>query len=139
MSAFDFDRLPRHVAAALRACLHAAFCPTSCRRAGSKALFRCIAFVAVILGLLIGTKGYFTPTNIGNLAQYAADGGLVVLGLLIVVAVGGIDLSVGSNFAMSAFAALYSFHILNLPVAARPVLSLACGALIGASTARSPG
>ena len=73
-----------------------------------------------------------TPTNLRNLTQYAADGGLVVLALLIVVAVGGIDLSVGSNFAMSAFAALYGFHILGLAGwgGARS-RSLASGALVG--------
>ena len=91
-----------------------------------------VAFVAMVVGVLIGTDGYFTPTNLANLSQYAADGGLVVLALLIVVAVGGIDLSVGSNFAMSAFAALYAFHILGLPVWVVLGLSLACGSLIGA-------
>ncbi len=91
-----------------------------------------IAFIAMVLGVFIGTNGYFTPTNLSNLTQYAADGGLVVLALLIVVAVGGIDLSVGSNFAMSAFAALYGFHILGLPVVAVLGLSLASGSLIGA-------
>ena len=90
-----------------------------------------VAFVAMVVGVLIGTDGYFTPTNLANLSQYAADGGLVVLALLIVVAVGGIDLSVGSNFAMSAFAALYAFHILGLPVWVVLGLSLACGSLIG--------
>ena len=90
------------------------------------------AFIAVIVGLLIGMTAFFSPTNLSDLAQYAADGGLVTLALLVVVAAGGIDLSVGSNFAMSAFAALYGFHILGLPVAATLVLSLACGALIGA-------
>ena len=91
-----------------------------------------VAFIAMVLGVLIGTSGYVTATNLSNLTQYAADGGLVVLALLIVVAVGGIDLSVGSNFAMSAFAALYGFHILGLPVVVVLGLSLACGALIGA-------
>ena len=91
-----------------------------------------IAFIAMVLGVLIGTNGYVTATNLSNLTQYAADGGLVVLALLIVVAVGGIDLSVGSNFAMSAFAALYAFHILGLPVPVVLGLALACGALIGA-------
>jgi ribose transport system permease protein len=98
-----------------------------------------IAFIAVIVGVLTTTDGYFTPTNLSNLSQYAADGGLVVLALLIVVAVGGIDLSVGSNFAMSAFAALYGFHILGLPVPVVLVLSLGCGSLIGLSTACLPG
>ncbi|HLY00179.1 MAG TPA: SMP-30/gluconolactonase/LRE family protein [Roseiarcus sp.] len=90
-----------------------------------------LAFVCVIVGVLATTKGYFTLDNLRNLALYASDGGLVVLALFIVVAAGGIDLSVGSNFAMSAFAALYCFHILNLPVAAVLLASLATGAIIG--------
>nr|WP_298689712.1 SMP-30/gluconolactonase/LRE family protein [uncultured Dongia sp.] len=90
-----------------------------------------LALFLVIGGILLTTDGYFVPANLRNLAQYAADGGLVVLALLIVVAVGGIDLSVGSNFAMSAFAALFCFHILNLPVPAVLIVSLATGALIG--------
>jgi ribose transport system permease protein len=90
-----------------------------------------IAFVIMVLGVVLGTKGYVTATNLSNLTQYAADGGLVVLALLVVVAVGGIDLSVGSNFAMSAFAALYAFHILGWPVWAVLAFALGCGALVG--------
>lgn len=51
--------------------------------------------------------------------------------MLIVVAVGGLDLSVGSNFAMSAFVALFAFHIIWMPVPAVLALSLASGLLIG--------
>jgi ribose transport system permease protein len=61
-----------------------------------------LAFVLVILGVLATTKGYFTVDNVRNLRLYASDGGLVVLALFIVVAAGGIDLSVGSSFAMAA-------------------------------------
>ena len=91
-----------------------------------------IAFIALALGVLIFSKGYVSAANASNLAQFAADGALVTLALLIVVAVGGIDLSVGSNFAMSAFVALYGFHILGLPVLVLLCVSLGCGALIGA-------
>ncbi len=90
-----------------------------------------VALICVLVGILATTEGYLTPTNLRTLSQYAADGGLVVLALLIVVAVGGIDLSVGSNFAMSAFVALFCFHILELPVPAVLVLSLVTGAAIG--------
>ncbi|WP_374385099.1 ABC transporter permease [Dongia sp.] len=90
-----------------------------------------LALSFVVVGILASTDGYFAAANLRNLAQYAADGGLVVLALLIVVAVGGIDLSVGSNFAMSAFAALFAFHILNLPLPAVLAISLATGTLIG--------
>jgi ribose transport system permease protein len=91
-----------------------------------------IAFLLVVGGILATTDGYFSAANLRNLAQYATDGGLLVLAMLIVVAVGGIDLSVGSNFAMSAFAALYCFHILGLPVPLVAVASLATGGLVGA-------
>ncbi len=93
-----------------------------------------IPFVALLLvvgGILLTTDDYFTAANLRNLAQYAADGGLIVLALLIVVAVGGIDLSVGSNFAMSAFVALFCFHILELPVPVVLVTTLATGMAIG--------
>jgi ribose transport system permease protein len=90
-----------------------------------------LAFVCVIVGVLLTAKGYFSVDNLRNLAAYASDGGLVVLALFIVVAAGGIDLSVGSNFAMSAFIALYCFHILNLPVIAVLGASLVTGAAIG--------
>ena len=79
-----------------------------------------LALLCVVIGIVLTTDDYFAASNLRNLAQYAADGGLVVLALLIVVAVGGIDLSVGSNFAMSAFAALFCFHILELPVPGGP-------------------
>ena len=91
-----------------------------------------IAFIALALGVLIFSNGYVSAANARNLAQFAADGALVTLALLIVVAVGGIDLSVGSNFAMSAFVALYGFHVLGLPVWVLFGVSLGCGALIGA-------
>jgi ribose transport system permease protein len=90
-----------------------------------------LAFVCVIGGVALTTKGYFTPDNLRNLALYASDGGLLVMALFIVVAAGGIDLSVGSNFAMSAFAALFCFHILVLPVWAVFLASLAAGATAG--------
>ena len=90
-----------------------------------------VALLCVIVGVLATQEGYFAASNLRNLAQYSADGGLVVLALLIVVAIGGIDLSVGSNFAMSAFVALFGFHILELPVPAVFVMALAAGAAVG--------
>lgn len=92
-----------------------------------------VALVCVVAGVLVSMDGYFSGSNLRNLAQYAADGGLIVLALLIVVAVGGIDLSVGSNFAMSAFVALFCFHILQLPVPAVLAVTLMSGAAIGAA------
>lgn len=90
-----------------------------------------LAFVVTVIGIVLTTDGYFSAQNLRNLAAYASDGGLVILAMLIVVAVGGLDLSVGSNFAMSAFVALFAFHILGLPVPAVLAVSLASGLLVG--------
>lgn len=128
---FDFARLPKQ---------HVPLLVVSPRRILGDILLKgwiesavpFVALICVLVAVLATTNGYFDGANLRNLAQYAADGGLVVLALLIVVAVGGIDLSVGSNFAMSAFVALFSFHILQLPVPAVLVLTLATGAAIGA-------
>jgi ribose transport system permease protein len=49
--------------------------------------------------------------------------------------VGGIDLSVGSIFALSNFSALMMMHVLKWPVPVAVLGTLACGALSGASMA----
>jgi ribose transport system permease protein len=129
-AAFDFARLPRQNVPRM---------VISPRRIAADILSRgwiesAIPFAAlgcVVAGILLATDDYFAAANLFNLTRYAADGGLIVLALLTVVAVGGIDLSVGSNFALSAFAALYAFHLAELPVPAVLAVSLAMGALVG--------
>ena len=90
-----------------------------------------LAFILVILTILATTDGFFSSSNLMTMSQYLPDGGIVVLALLIVVAAGGIDLSVGSNFAMSAFVALFAFHILELPIWAVLAMSVIVGAMVG--------
>lgn len=128
---FDFDRLPRHRVPRLVVSPRRVIADVL-SKGWVESLIPFVALVCVVAGILASMDGYFAASNLRNLAQYAADGGLVVLALLIVVAVGGIDLSVGSNFAMSAFVALFCFHILELPVPAVLVVTLLSGAAIGA-------
>ncbi len=90
-----------------------------------------LGFLAVVITIALTTDSYFSGSNMRILALYGADTGLVILALLIVVAVGGLDLSVGSSLAMSAFVALYGFHILELPVLLVLVMSVASGAAVG--------
>lgn len=131
MAAFDFDSLPRQPVPRLVLSLRRIIADLLAK-GWIESLVPFVALICVVAGILFTTDGYFAPSNLQNLAQYAADGGLVVLALLIVVAAGGIDLSVGSNFAMSAFVALFAFHILGLPVPAVLIATLAMGAVIGA-------
>src|SRR6202161_4477761 len=58
-------------------------------------------------------------TSLGNLRQLMlnfAEQGMVAVAMAFSVLSGGIDLSVGSVFAMSNFLALYVFLILGLPL-----------------------
>jgi ribose transport system permease protein len=57
-----------------------------------------LLLVIGVFGALI--PGFFDLTNVGNLARQLGEFALVALGLMIVMVGGGIDLSVGSNFAL---------------------------------------
>jgi len=132
MPSFDFDSLPKQRVPLFVVSPRRVFADILSKGWVESAV-PFIAFVCVMIGILATTDDYFTAANLRNLAQYAADGGLVVLALLIVVAVGGIDLSVGSNFAMSALAALFCFRILDVLVSAVLAASLLTGAAVGAA------
>lgn len=87
----------------------------------------------VIMLAVIGTIGallpnFFTGSNISILARQYGELGLVVLAMTTVILVGGIDLSVGSNFALGNFMMLYFLNIADLPVGLAATLTvLICG------------
>ena len=90
-----------------------------------------LAFFTLIVVLLLTEDNYFSPSNLNTLARYASDAGIVMIAMLIVVAIGGIDLSVGSSYALCAFIALYLFHISQLPVVIELLLTLLAGMIVG--------
>ena len=51
--------------------------------------------------------------GLADTARQAGEIGFIVLGMALVVIVGGIDLSVGSMFALCDFCALYCLNVLN--------------------------
>lgn len=75
---------------------------------------------------------FISLSNLSDTLRQASELGFVVLGMSLVLIVGGIDLSVGSMFAICNLVALYCVHVLDLPVAVAIALTLACGALLGA-------
>jgi ribose transport system permease protein len=89
-----------------------------------------ILFVVVmVFGALI--PGFFGAASLANLMRQGGEFGLVVLALTIVMAAGGIDLSVGSTFALGNIVALALLGVAELPLGAVIVLTLACGAAVG--------
>src|SRR5579862_7280925 len=72
--------------------------------------------------------------TVGGLSDNARQLGelmLVVLGMTIVMLAGGIDLSVGSNFALTTFLSLGMFNALGWPLPVVILLGVATGALVG--------
>ncbi|WP_354135990.1 SMP-30/gluconolactonase/LRE family protein [Bradyrhizobium sp. LB11.1] len=94
--------------------------------------------IPVILLLIIGfalsrsIDNFLSPASLADTARQAGEIGFIALGLALVVIVGGIDLSVGSMFALTDFCALYCLDVLGWPVPAVVAATLLCGALLGA-------
>lgn len=94
-----------------------------------------LALVAVVLVMTVLVPGYLSAGNLSDLARQVSEFGLVALALTIVILSGGIDLSVGSMFALCVLAALVSMNVLQLPIlvslAATMGTGIACGLLNG--------
>jgi len=89
-----------------------------------------LLLVALALSQIL--PNFFGPTNLADTGRQAGEIGFIVLGMALVMIVGGIDLSVGSMFALTNFCALYCMHLLKLPVAAAVTITVIFGALLGA-------
>ncbi|GAB9096611.1 SMP-30/gluconolactonase/LRE family protein [Bradyrhizobium diazoefficiens] len=94
--------------------------------------------IPVILLLIVGLAlsrsidNFLSPASLADTARQAGEIGFIALGLALVVIVGGIDLSVGSIFALTDFCALYLLDVLGWPVPAVVAATLLCGTLLGA-------
>src|SRR6185369_390610 len=73
-----------------------------------------LMIVIVVFGYLI--PEFFTQSAIANATRQLGEFALVVLAMMIVMLAGGIDLSVGSNFALANIAALVLFNLLEWPL-----------------------
>jgi ribose transport system permease protein len=91
-----------------------------------------LLLVAVLVASGQLVPNFYTPVALSDTLRQAGEIGFVVLGMALVIVVGGIDLSVGSIFAVTNFCALACMQMLKWPVAATVGATLLCGALMGA-------
>jgi len=91
-----------------------------------------LALVAVVAGFGLSIPGFFSAYSLQESTRQLGEFMLVVIGLTVVMLGGGIDLAVGSIFALSAFSAVGSFFILGWPVWAAFLASMATGLVFGA-------
>src|SRR5882724_4687391 len=87
--------------------------------------------VLLIITVLLSRSipGFLSVGGLADTGRQAGEIGFVVLGIALVVIVGGIDLSVGSMFALCDFCALFCLNVLDWPVPA--VIGAALGAING--------
>ena len=91
-------------------------------------------FVLIVVAVALSSniKGFLSPASLADSARQAGEIGFVVLGMALVMIVGGIDLSVGSMFALTNLCALLLMHVLKWPVVAAVPVTILCGCLLGA-------
>ncbi|MBC7739924.1 MAG: ABC transporter permease, partial [Candidatus Saccharibacteria bacterium] len=92
--------------------------------------FLALVLVVAVFGSVI--PGFFKLYSLQESTRQLGEFMLVVIGLTVVMRGGGIDLAVGSIFAMSAFAAVATFFILGAPVWVAFLASVATGLAFGA-------
>ncbi|MCB1342166.1 MAG: SMP-30/gluconolactonase/LRE family protein [Pseudooceanicola sp.] len=74
---------------------------------------------------------FFNAASVGDLSRQWGEFALLVLALMIVMLAGGIDLSVGSTFALGNIVALALISVAGWPMWAVVLGTLACGAAVG--------
>ena len=90
------------------------------------------AAIVVILAFSILIPNYFTVDNLVSTARQFGEFGFVAIAIAIVIISGGIDLSVGSIFAMANFFALMMFNMFELSAPLAIALTVLAGAMMGA-------
>lgn len=94
-----------------------------------------IPFLMLVLSLvLFGSMidGMFSSYRLMDNGRQVGELLFIVIGMTIVMMAGGIDLSVGSTFALSTFAALAMFNVFMLPLPLIIAGTVAIGAVVGA-------
>jgi ribose transport system permease protein len=88
--------------------------------------------IALLLYFSSTVKDYASLANAVSLMRLFAEFGFVALGMAFSLISGGIDLSVGANFALCNFAALFFLFVLGFPAWLVVLATLATGAIVGA-------
>jgi ribose transport system permease protein len=90
-----------------------------------------LALVVTVVGFGTAINGFFKPLSLSDSTRQLGEFSIVVTGLTIVMLGGGIDLSVGSIYALSTFAAVSAFFIFGWPVWAALAAAIATGIVWG--------
>lgn len=88
--------------------------------------------LVVALGLSAAVPHFATLPTFASLSREYGEVALLAIGETIVLVSGGIDISIGSAFALANLFALILLRLTVLPLGAVVAATIACGALLGA-------
>lgn len=91
-----------------------------------------LVLIATAIYLSSRIDNFISIASLSDTLRQASELGFIVLGMSLVLIVGGIDLSVGSTFALCNLLVLYCINVLGLPIIVTIAIALVCGALLGA-------
>jgi ribose transport system permease protein len=91
-----------------------------------------IVLLIVVTSFSSVVDNFLSFNSISMLLRESGEIGFIVFGMALVLIVGGIDLSVGSMYAICNVLVLYLIHVLEWSVFPAVGLTLLCGALMGA-------
>ena len=89
------------------------------------------AAMLVILAFSLLIPDYFSLSNVASTGRQFGEFGFVAMAMAIVIISGGIDLSVGSVFAVANFVALMMFNMFGLSAPVAILVTLVVGAVMG--------
>ncbi len=95
---------------------------------GQYGAFIALALLVVVLSVV--EPGFRAPSNLMNLLRQASFNGLIAFGMTLVILSDGIDLSVGSVFALSAIICA-ELLVMGLAAPVAVLIALAVGTLLG--------
>ena len=91
-----------------------------------------VCLLLLLATYLIGTiPNFLSPVNLADTSRQIGEFGLIVIGMAIVMLAGGIDLSVGSVFALANLTVLGLIDVARWPIEVAIVATLCVGALLG--------
>lgn len=120
LSRFFYNAIPSHLVGEI----------LTKRWADNLVPFLLLSAVIAIFGTAI--NGFFAPASLLDTTRQLGEFLIVVIGLTIVMLGGGIDLSVGSIYALSVFMSVVGIYLWELPASLALVLAIATGGLCGA-------
>lgn len=87
--------------------------------------------IAIVIVLSILSPYFLTVTNLLNILSQMSSIGIMAVGAVLVIIIGGIDLSVGSVVALTSISTGFLYQTAKLPFVFALVIGLALGALVG--------